>query len=442
MRRTVFALLFLLVFTPPLWANETHPNGAPFRILHARIEGTINPAQRDLLEDALSEAGLKRAGLLLLTMDTPGGLGDSMREMVQAILNSPIPVAIWIGPAGARAASAGMFLVAASHVAGMAPTATIGAASPVSIGGGDMNGTMAAKVKNDVLSLIRGIAAQRKRNVEWYEEAVEKSVSITGEEAVLKGVVEIAATDVNDFIAQVAARGIPHEGRTIRFDPARTDIITFTPGARHTILSWLLNPQIAYLLLLGGLAGLFFEMTTPGAVFPGVFGGLCLLLALYALSVLPTNAAGILLILFAMLLFILEIFVTSYGLLSISALLALFFGSTILFRVDYGFTGLPMATIISTVAGAGIIIGAGLYLIARAQRLAPRLGPQTLKGQTGTVRTWHSTEGQILIRGEIWSAHSASAQDLPPGQRVTVVDLDGLTLIVEPKGEEGEGVQE
>lgn len=435
MRRTLFFMMTILlgVFCLAGAKNSTEQESvtAPFIVLTADIEATISPAQEDYLNDALREAESLGADMLLLRIDTPGGLGSSMRAMVQTILNSPIPVAVWVGPAGARAASAGMFIVGASDVAGMSPTATIGAASPVSITGKDVNGTMAKKVQNDILSLVRAIAKKSKRNVKWYEEAVEESVSITGEEALKLNVVEYTATDIEDFIRQIAVVGVPHKGEIIRFDAARVEFISFEAGARHTILSWLLSPQVAYMLLLGGIAGLFFEMTTPGVVFPGVFGGLCLLLALYALAILPTNAAGVLLILFAVVLFILEIFVTSYGLLAISGLAALFFGSTILFRFEYGFEGLPLGTVASTVGGVGVIILLGLYLVAKAQRAPVYLGPHTLVGKTGKIRNWNGTDGQILIRGEIWSAHTMVPTPFKEGDEIIVAKADGLILTIE-----------
>lgn len=412
-------------------ATNPAPVRAPFTVLEFAITGTINPAQADALNDAIHHAQTSGADLLLLRIDTPGGLGSSMREMAQSILGAPIPVAVWVGPGGARAASAGVFLVAASHIAGMSPQATIGAASPVNISGKSVNGTMGQKVTNDIMSLVRAMAHSRERNVEWYEKAVEESDSITGTEAVNLGVVEILASSENDFLRAIAKEGIPFRGGTITFDPARMERVAFEPGARHTILSWLLSPQVAYLLLLGGMAGLFFELATPGAVFPGVFGGLCLLLALYALSILPTTAAGVLLILFAMLLFILEVFVTSYGLLAISGLAALFFGSTILFRFEYGFTALPMGIIASTVVGVGCIVFLGVYLVAKAQTIPVRLGPQTLVGKTAVVRTWQNGKGQVLVRGEIWTAEHPEGLAMVEGDTVRVVRTEGLRLIVE-----------
>ncbi len=402
------------------------------RVLVVELEGAISPAQADLLEEALANARERGDSLLLLRLDTPGGLAESMRRMVQLMLNAPLPVVVWIGPAGARAASAGVFLVAASDAAGMSPQATIGAAAPVGIGGGELSKTMAEKIRNDILSLVRGVAEARNRNVDWYVRAVEESVSATGVEAAQLRVVEYLADDARDLLVQIGARGLVHHGRTMRFDGAAARLESFEPGFRYRLLSWLLDPQVAYLLLLGGLAGLFFEFATPGAIVPGVIGGLCLLLGLYALSILPTNVAGLLLILFGVVLFILEIHFTSYGLLSVAAIIALFIGSMILFRFEPGFRGLPLRTAVVTVAVVSALIGSGVWLAAKAQAGRPALGLPSLVGEVGEVRSWLGLSGQIHIHGEIWTAR-AQTPDLAIGSKVKVISAVGLTLEVAPQ---------
>lgn len=417
-------LLAIATFAPA--AGDT-----PTGVLYVELGGAISPAQVDLLEAALDAARQRGDALLLLRLDTPGGLSESMRRMVQLMLNAPVPVVVWVGPAGAHAASAGVFLVAASAAAGMSPQATIGAASPVDIGGGELSKTMAEKVKNDILSLVRGVVEARHRNVDWYVKAVEESVSATGVEAVQLRVVEYLAGDPQDLLVQVGARGIDYHGQTLRFDGAAARLDHFEPGFRYRILSWLLDPQVAYLLLLGGLAGLFFEFATPGAIVPGVVGGLCLLLGLYALSILPTNVAGLLLIIFGVVLFILEIHFTSYGLLSVAAILALFIGSTILFRAGPGFAGLPLRTTVVTVAAVSALIGAGVWLAAKAQAARPALGLSSLVGTTAVVRSWQDTSGQVFVHGELWNATSR-ASGLAVGARVHVVAASGLTLTVAP----------
>ena len=405
----------------------------PFSVVYAEIDGSISPAQVDLLEDSLAECEKRQAKMLLLRLDTPGGLGESMRKMVRLILNSKVPVVVWVGPSGARAASAGVFLVAASAVAAMSPQSTIGAASPVGLGGKNMDKTMAEKIKNDILSLIRGTAAARNRNVSWYVEAVEKSVSITASEAVMLQVVELMAQDPKDLLSQIGARGLKWKGEMLRFQAGDVEWVEFKPGVRHRILSWLLDPQVAYLLLLGGMAGLFFELMTPGAILPGVVGGMCLLLGLYALSILPTNAAGLLLILFGLVLFVLELKITSYGLLSIAGLVCFFIGSTILFRFEYGMAGLPLSTII----GAGLVlaaaIGTGVYLVAKAHSRKPSLGLETLIGAEAEVRAWEDQGGQVFVHGELWAARTKGSFAFKPQDKVLIVAVRGLVLTVEPE---------
>ena len=443
MKKTFFCPKYILIclfalgllVTCNLLLEAANNSKAQTTALYARLDGSINPAQVDWLQNAIKSCEQNDYDLLLIGLDTPGGLGQSMREMVKIMLNSPVPVLVWVGPSGARAASAGVFLVAASATAGMSPQTTIGAASPVGMGGKKIPEEMAQKIKNDILSLIRGIAAAKDRNVDWYEKAVEESVSITASEAVMQKVVEFMAVDESDFLVQSGLRGISWKDDTLHFKADELKIVAYEPGFRHSLLAWLLDPQIAYFLLLGGMAGLFFELTNPGSIFPGVLGGICLLLGLYALSVLPTNAAGILLILFGVVLFILEIAVTSFGLLSVGGLVCLFFGSVILFNFEYGLTELSMQTIIGTVIGAGALILLGIYLITKAQLRPRQTGEDAMLGLTGEVISWAEGQGKVSVRGEIWSARTEDNQPLEPKAAVKVVKMQGLVCIVQPISE-------
>lgn len=432
MHRRVLALLLILagVGLCVLQAASSAEDPASFTVLTAEIQGAISPAQVEVLQDVLRQAETDRSNLVLLRLDTPGGLVTSMREMVQLILNAKVPVAVWVGPSGARAASAGVFLVAASTVAAMSPQSTIGAASPVGMGGKDIDATMAAKVKNDIVSLVRGVAEARGRNVDWYVKSVEDADSITATEAVLTKVVDILAKDPQDLLDQLAVKGLAWQGKTLRFSAKDVRFVEFSLGARHKLLAWLLDPQIAYMLLLGGMAGLFFELTTPGAIFPGVFGGLCLLLGLYAMSVLPTNVAGVLLILFGLVLFVLELKIASYGMLSVAALVSLFVGSTILYRKETGMA-LPLGTIVSGLAGFVLIFGGVAYLVARAQLRKSPLGSQAMVGLVAEIRAWEGDRGQVFVNGEIWNARTAADTSLAAGDQVRVAAMHGLTLTVE-----------
>lgn len=417
------------------WAyasSAANQSAAQTRVLYVELDGGISPIQADLFDQAIEAAKDDNCKLILVRLDTPGGLVSSTRDMIKSMLGSPVPFMVWVGPAGAHAASAGVFIVAASDIAGMSPQSTIGAASPVSMSGGDINGTMARKVQNDILSLLRSLAKRKDRNYEWYAKAVEEADSITATEAVMDHVVEILADSPQDFLSQAGARGVTTRHGVLRFTADSVDLIPYDAGFRYSFLSWLLHPQIAYFLLLGGIAGLFFEVSHPGAVLPGVVGGLCLLLALYALSILPTNAAGILLILFSLVLLVLEVFITSYGLLSIAALLSLFIGSTILFKEGTGFV-LPISSILTTVLLLAAFVGVVLYLVGKAQLRKPRQGDTVLIGSAATVRTWGGTQGKVFLRGEIWNAVTEEPTSLSLGDVVRITRVDGLTLTVEPK---------
>lgn len=426
----LLAAFFVLIPGNPLTGQEN------ISALHARIEGSINPAQVDLLENALTTCQKEGHTLLVLGIDTPGGLGKSMREMIKIMLNSDIPILVWVGPQGARAASAGVFLVAASNIASMAPQTNIGSASPVAMGGKDIPETMAKKIQNDFLSLIRSIAKSNDRNVVWYERAVKEAESITATEAAMRRVIDYVATDPEDLLAQVGSRGLKLKDQVLNFNIDQIRLVSFDPGFRHSLLSWLLNPQIAYFLLMGGIAGLFFELSNPGSLFPGVFGGICLLLGLYAMSILPTNVAGLLLIFLSALLFILEIAVTSFGLLSVGGIICLLVGSIILFDFEYGFVELPMNIIYSTVFGVSVLIAGALYLVTKAQLRPKSTGSEAMIGLTGIVLKGYTNPIQIRIRGELWKARTPKKQSLEDGVKVKVIDREGLLLIVQPTNDE------
>jgi len=406
--------------------------------LSVSIQGSINPAQSDMLDRAVEQSRKEGFDLLLLSLDTPGGLGQTMREMVQTVLNSPVPVAIWVGPRGARAASAGTFLVAASSVASMSPETTIGSASPVQAGGKEISETMKEKIENDFVSLIRGVASDKGRNVEWYEKAVREAASLSASEAAEKKVIDLLADSPEDLMRQIGERGLTLNGEEVTFGADEFRITSYEPSLRYRVFSWLLHPQIAYLLLLGGMAGLFFELSNPGAVFPGVFGGVCLVLGLYAMAVLPVTVAGLLLIFLSILLFVLELAVTSYGLLTIAGVVSLFFGSILLFNFEYGLSSLPLGTILPTVTVVCACIVFALYLVTRAQLKPRTTGAEAMKGLTGRVTRWEQDRGQIMVRGELWRARSASGAALAPDTTVRVVDIQGLHLMVEPVSAEQE----
>ncbi len=445
LRTALFFSLVLLVLGGALPSGRTAEQSESktgndkdrVRVVYVQIEAAISPAQVDLVEDAVAHATESGAGLLLIRLDTPGGLVDSMRKIVQSILNSSVPVAVWVGPSGARAASAGVFIVAASDIAAMSPQSTIGAASPVQAGGKEMDETMARKVRNDLLSLVRSVAKSHGRNVAWFEESVDKAASITAEEAVMQRVVEYIAPDAQDLLVQIGAQGAMQKGVVLAFGAKGFEIESFEPGLRYELLSWLIDPQIAYLLLLGGMAGLFFELVTPGAILPGVVGGICLLLGLYAMAVLPTSVSGLLLILFGLVLFFLEIKLVSYGMLSIAGIVSLFVGSMILFKDQEGIDSLPVATVAATVAGVSVLFLAGVYLAAKAQMAPKYSGELAMVGLAGTVRSLDGGGGQVLVRGELWNFAVKDGLTLQVGDEVVVSEVRGLRLVVEKPASKG-----
>lgn len=429
LRSKLFAFFLLIVAVS--MAGQSF--AGPFPVTTVAIRSAISPAQDELLSDAINVAIDQKSTMLLVELDTPGGLGESMRSMVSTILNSPIPVAIWVGPAGSRAASAGVFLVAASSVAGMAPQTTIGAASPVGLGGEEISDTMAKKVQNDFTSLVKSVAKANGRNAEWYGESVTNAVSISAMEAFELKVIEHVARTPVEFLTAAGKSGVLFKNATLKFDISDVTFTEYTPGFRYDFLSWLLHPQIAYLLLMGGMLGLFIELTHPGSLFPGVLGGLCLLLGLYAMSVLPTNIAGLLLIAFALILFLLEIKITSFGLLGVAASASLFIGSIILFRDEYGSIQIPISFIVWPVLSISLLLGSVVYLVIRSKSQKVTLGETGMIGLKGEVLNWDGNTGQISVRGEIWTAKGVRSDFTPPrGTKVVIVSINGLTLEIEP----------
>lgn len=411
-------------------AGETD-DATPFRVLTLDLEAAISPAEADLVSQATAAAASGGYDLLLVRLDTPGGTLEATRGIIKSILNSAVPVAVWVGPSGARAASAGVFIVASAHVAAMAPQTTIGAATPVGVGGEDVPETAARKTMNDIKSMVRAMAESRGRNAEWYMKAVDESDSITASEAQKTNVIDILAANPRELVEALGQGRVTLPDKELAFGSGGYALEDFDPGWRYRLLAWLLNPQVAYFLLLAGMAGIFFELASPGALFPGIVGSICLLLALYALSVLSTNVAGILFLLLGLLLFFLEINFVSYGLLSIAGIAALLIGSLILFPAAPGSAGLPLSTIIITVSGAALVLGVGAYLAAKAQMAKPASGREGLVGSLASVRRWQDGKGLVFVHGETWSARTADGSSLSKDEEVRITRVDGLTLTVE-----------
>ena len=420
----------------PIQTSQNEVN-SPVNVLQYSITGGIGPAQAELTESVLRQAQKENAQLVVLALDTPGGLLSSMRDMLKSILNSPVPVLVWVGPRGSQAASAGVFVVAASSFAGMAPQSTIGAASPVDASGSDINPTMTKKVTNDLVSLVRSVASRTNRNLNWYEDAVRKSISISSEQAASQRVVEVVASSLNDFLVQAGKRGVVTPSGVLRFSPEQIRLTEYSPSFRYNALSWLIDPQIAYLLLLAGVACLFIEFTHAGAMIPGIIGAFALILGLYAMSILPTNIVGLLLILFSLVLFALEVKIASYGLLSIGGVASLLIGSIILFPEEGGKMVLPLSLIFGTTGTIAVIMGGAAYLAAKALRKKPASGIQTMLGEHAEVRSWKGKKGKVFAHGTLWTAVSDAQKypqgiDMEKGTEVVIVGIKGLVLTIEP----------
>jgi membrane-bound serine protease (ClpP class) len=397
------------------------------------MEGAITPVTVRLVGTALERAQAERAQALVLQMDTPGGLERSMRSIVQMILNAEVPVIVYVGPAGARAASAGVFITMAAHVAAMAPATNIGAAHPVAVGGGG-DKEMIKKVENDAAAFVRSIATERGRNVEWAEKAVRSSVSATEREAVKLKIVDMVADSVPDLLVKTDGRVVKTSRGPVTLRTKDAPVKKIEIRFRDRFLALITDPNVAYILMMLGMLGLFFELSTPGAILPGVIGGISLILAFFAFQSLPINYAGLLLILFGIALFVAEISVVSHGVLAIGGIVALSLGSLMLFDApEVGFR-VSWWVILPTV---GATAGVFLFVLTagvRALRSRSPVGAPALVGQTGVARGSLSPEGQVLVQGELWRAVVRGAP-VDEGARVRVVDVNGLTLTVEKAGE-------
>jgi len=433
-RRYGFIMLsgmILLAGLALLWGFTTQPARCGEReVLILDLEGPISPASASFLTRGLSEAEERDAALVVVRLDTPGGLGSSMRTMVKAILNSPVPVVVYVAPRGAGAASAGVLVTISAHVAAMAPGTNIGAAHPVSAGGKDIEKTMSEKVVNDMASYARGIAKDKGRNSEWVEKAIRESVSITADEAVKKGVVDLVAENLDELLRLIDGREVLVKGQKITLQTGDLVKTYYRTGWRDRVLRTISDPNIAYLLMMIGMAGLFMEIYYPGAIFPGVIGAISLILAFYSFQTLPVNYAGVLLILLAVVLFIAEIKVTSYGFLSLGGLSSLVLGSIMLFDD----VKVSLTYLIPTVALIGGFFVLASTLAFRAQFSKPKSGKEGLIGEVGIVKKRIDPEGLVFVHGEYWRA--ASRDPIESGKKVIVEGMEGLVLEVKEIGEE------
>lgn len=421
----IFAMALFL-----LWSSATGLAGNN-DIYIITVSDAISPGVADFLNRGIKTASDENAACIIIELDTPGGLAESMRGIVMAIYGSRVPVIVYVAPSGARAASAGVMITMAADIAAMAPGTNIGAAHPVGAGGKEIDETMTKKITNDMVAHIKSIAEKRGRNAEWAEKAVRESVSVTENEALEKNIIDIVAKDMDDLIKQINGRKVEGKGE---LDLNNSEKKILKESIRTKILKTISDPNIAYVLMMIGLAGLYFELSHPGAIFPGVVGGISIILAFFAFQTLPVNYAGILLIILSLVFFIMEMKIASYGLLSVAGIISLLLGSIMLFDEGSGpemklSLGVLLPTIV-TVSGFFVIVAG---LVFKSQILKPKTGAKGLIGEIGVVKKEIMPEGKVFVHGELWNA--TSKDTIREGVKVRVINVVNLVVEVTPVGE-------
>ena len=440
-------LLFVLVTLWPLWL-AAQPTPAPQKAgVQLRIDGPIGPATSDYFHRGLREAVDQGAPLVVLQMDTPGGLSSSMRDIIRDILASPIPIITYVAPSGARAASAGTYILYASHIAAMAPATNVGAATPVQIGPGgrsplpsggkDEKGTpgsgdaMTHKIVNDAVAYIRGLATLRGRNADWAEKAVREAASLNAKQALSLGVIDLIAKNTPELLKMADGRTVQVKGKSVTLRTAGVPLREVDPDWRSRLLAIITNPNVAYILMLIGIYGLIFEFSNPGTFLPGIMGAICLMLALFAFQVLPINYAGVGLILLGVALMVAEAFAPSFGALGIGGVIAFVIGSVILIDTRAPGFGISVALIGAVALFSATLLALMLGMIVRARRRPIVSGAEEMIGANAEALEDFSGEGMVRAHGERWRARTATP--LHKGQRVRVIKREGLTLEVVPE---------
>lgn len=443
-RRLIPLVLFIAVASL-ITASANNINNPVFQLT---IDDAIGPATDDYVERAIEKATLLQATLIIIQMDTPGGLDSAMRSIIKNITNSSVPIAVYVAPTGARAASAGTYILYSSHIAAMAPGTNLGAATPVQIGGfsppdlGKKNDktdkpvsendktTMQRKVINDAVAYIRGLAQLRGRNQEWAEKAVREAASLPAGDALKKNVIDIIATSTADLLKQIDGREVFIKGQKYRFKTAGLAVQEINPDWRSRLLSVITNPNIAYILMLLGIYGLILEFYNPGSIVPGTVGAICLLLAMYSFQLLPINYAGMALILLGIALMIGEAFEPSFGVLGIGGVIAFVIGSIILMDTDVPGFGIDISVIATFAVTSVVLLVFVVGMAIKARRQPVVSGMEELLGSEAMVVEDFEQKGRVNIHSENWSALCDTP--LQKGQYVKVTGINGLTLQVEP----------
>ena len=423
-------IVFILLSGQFLFAATVH------RII---INGVINPAASEYIVSSIDRAENEQAQLLVIKMDTPGGLMESMHKIVKAIQTSRVPVAVYVAPSGSRAASAGVFITYAAHIAAMAPSTNIGSAHPV-FGGGSPGGkpdssaseTMMEKVVNDAVAKIKSMANTRGRNINWAERSIRESANITAEEALKLNVIDYIIPTLDSLLTLLDGKKVTLDDGVVKtLKTAGARVATFEMNWREKLLDTITNPNIAYILMMLGMLGLTLELYHPGAILPGVVGGISLILGLYAMETLSVNYAGILLIIFSGILFLLEIKIPSFGVLSIGGVVSLIAGSVMLFDSNLPFLQISWQVIVAVVLITTLFFVLLVSLVVRTYRKKPTTGVEGMAGEIGEVYKTLNPQGTIKVHGEFWKAICDQTQK--KGQRVEVVEVDKKTLLLKVK---------
>lgn len=422
----IFSLLLSLLLASAL-AVPAAAQGKHAAVI--KINDVITPAIAEFVSRSIEQATKENAACLIIQMDTPGGLDLSMRDIIKDIMNAEIPVIVYVGPSGARAASAGAIITIAADIAAMAPSTNIGAAHPVAMGGGKMDRTMAEKVVNDAVAYVKSIAQKKGRNVDWAVRAVRDSVSIPETEALKLKVIDLIAKDLDELLEKADGKTVEKPKGAIKLATKGLKIQELEMGFRQRFLATLSNPNLAYILMMIGMVGLYFELAHPGAIFPGVIGGISLILAFFAFRTLPVNYAGVLLIILGVFLFIAEIKIASYGLLTIGGLISLAIGSIMLFDSPAPFLRASFSVIIPTVLATAAFFIFVVAAALKAQLARPTTGAEGLVGEIGVAKTRLAPEGKVFVHGEWWNAYAD--EGIEPEEKVRVLKNEGLKLKVE-----------
>ena len=429
----IFRKLLVIALLLMVWpANAFGSNS----IIVIEVEGAINPVVAEFVTNEIRSANTSSEELIVIRMDTPGGLDASMRKIIKAIQSSKIPVASFVSPSGSRAASAGTFITIASHIAAMEPGTNIGAAHPVNLmggGTGEQAKVMEDKVVNDASAYIRSLAEQRGRNAHWAELSVRKSVSVSAEEAKRLNVIDLVAANLDSLVLALDKREVKLRGSIITLNTAERNITFKEMNSRQRILDIIASPNVAYVLMILGLVGLYFELSNPGLILPGVVGSISLVLALYAMQTLPINYAGLLLIILGVVLLIAEVNVMSYGLLAMSGAISIFLGSIMLIDSDDPAMQISRMILYPTLGMTFLFSIGSIYLAKKSHQLRTTTGMEGLLGKIGVVKETLNPEGRVLVHGEVWSAESDTV--ISVGEKVSVEVVKGLKIQVRKVGE-------